>query len=235
VDNFKEIYNNQAFEYHRMIAREDVEGNLLPAMQRILPLKGKRLLDLGSGTGRIPLLVHSLASQVIALDAAHAMLLEQKDRRAQVQGHWPLVQGDVRRLPFPAGWADLVTAGWAAGHFCGWYPQTWKEHIGQFVREMQRVVKPGGVLMIFETLTTGSLSPVPPTAKLAAYYQWLERNWGFSRTIIRTDYQFASVEQAVEHTEFFFGSDLAETIRQQGWSRLPEWTGLWHKVKERED
>ena len=78
-----------------------------------------------------------------------------------------------------------------------------------------------------ETMTTGSLTPAPPTPALAEYYAWLENEWGFQRQVIATDYQFASVEQAVEYTAFFFGEELARQIRANGWARLPEWTGVW--------
>jgi hypothetical protein len=85
------------------------------------------------------------------------------------------------------------------------------------------------MLVIIETLTTGSLTPAPPTGALAEYYGWLEREWGFWRQIIRTDYVFGSVEEAVARTEFFFGVELASAIRANGWARLPEWTGVWSK------
>ncbi len=82
-----------------------------------------------------------------------------------------------------------------------------------------------------ETLTTGSLTPAPPTEGLAEYYAWLEGEWGFTRQSIRTDYQFTSVPEAVERTEFFFGDEMVEKIRANGWARLPEWTGVWSKQK----
>jgi hypothetical protein len=37
------------------------------------------------------------------------------------------------------------------------------------------------------------------------------------------------VDAAVARTEFFFGPELAEKIRANGWARLPEWTGVWHR------
>jgi hypothetical protein len=95
---------------------------------------------------------------------------------------------------------------------------------------MHRVVAPEGALIIFETLSTGSLTPAPPTAELGEYYDWLERDWGFSRETIATDYHFASVEEAVARTEFFFGPEMAARIREHGWARLPEWTGVWSKI-----
>jgi hypothetical protein len=94
---------------------------------------------------------------------------------------------------------------------------------------MQRLVGPDGSLIIIETLTTGSMEPAPPNQGLATYYAWLESEWGFQRQQIRTDYQFDSVDEAVTRTEFFFGPELAATVREKGWARIPEWTGVWAK------
>jgi ubiquinone/menaquinone biosynthesis C-methylase UbiE len=107
----------------------------------------------------------------------------------------------------------------------------WQTQIGRVLQEMHRVVAPGGALIIIETLTTGSLTPAPPTVALAEYYAWLESAWNFGRQTIRTDYQFASVEEAASRTEFFFGAELAASIRAHGWAQLPEWTGVWGKVR----
>ncbi|MCL4297061.1 MAG: methyltransferase domain-containing protein [Anaerolineae bacterium] len=229
MDHFRHIYSYRAGDYHRLITPEDHEGNLLPALQRVTLLAGKRVLDLGTGTGRLPLLLGEQAAQVIGLDLHGAMLQENQRQLERVKGRWNLAQGDMRALPFPSGWADVVTAGWSIGHLRGWYPEDWQLQIGRVLREMQRVVVPGGALIIIETLTTGSLTPAPPSERLAEYYAWLEGEWGFARQTIRTDYRFASIEEAVSQTEFFFGADLAAAIRRQGWAQLPEWTGVWGK------
>jgi ubiquinone/menaquinone biosynthesis C-methylase UbiE len=229
IDHFIHIYRHQAGDYHRLIIPEDVDRNLLPALEKITPLQGKRILDLGTGTGRLPLLLGAQAAQMIGLDLHGDMLRENRAQREGHQGQWGLVQGDMRRLPLPSGWAEVVMAGWAIGHFTAWYASDWQLQAGHVLTEMHRVVRPGGALIIMETLTTGSLTPAPPTEALARYYTWLEAEWGFSRQEIQTDYQFASIEEAVARTEFFFGPDLAATIRRQGWSRLPEWTGVWGK------
>lgn len=230
TDHFEEIYATRAAEYHRMIAVEDVDGNLLPALERIVPLAGKKVLDLGSGSGRVPLLVAGRAAQVLALDLSRAMLREQKAQRDRVGGNWDLVQADMRWLPVPDRWAEVVIAGWAIGHLRGWFDADWKQQIGYVLEEMHRAVASGGAVIILETMTTGSLKPSPPTRELAEYYQWLEEDWGFRREVIQTDYQFSSVEEAIAYTEFFFGAELAAAIRQHGWARLPEWTGVWGKV-----
>jgi ubiquinone/menaquinone biosynthesis C-methylase UbiE len=229
MDHFESIYAARAAEYHQMIAAEDVDHQLLPAIERVTTLRGKRVLDLGTGTGRLPLLIGGQAAALIGLDLHRDMLRQHATQRQLLAGRWELVQGDMRRLPFCSAWADLVTAGWAIGHMRGWFAADWRAQIGQVLSEMHRVVVPGGALIILETLSTGSLAPAPPSEALAEYYQWLEQEWGFGRQTIATDYQFASVDEAVARTEFFFGAELAARIREHGWARLPEWTGVWGK------
>ncbi len=124
---------------------------------------------------------------------------------------------------------NMVTAGWALGHFCSWFPDNWRQEIDNALAAMSSVLKRDGAIVILETLTTGSLTPAPPTKTLGLYYDHLENEHGFIRTEIRTDYLFSSVDEAVELMEFFFGADLSLAIRKNGWVRVPEWTGVWGK------
>jgi ubiquinone/menaquinone biosynthesis C-methylase UbiE len=226
MDHFINIYSSRADDYHQMIAPEDADGNLARTLRQLIA-PGQRLLDLGTGTGRLPLLLAQDATQMVGLDLHRAMLLEQQ--RQQTTAHCSLAQGDMRHLPFPSAWVQVVMAGWAIGHLRGWYANDWQTQIGQVLNEMHRVATPGGVIVIMETLSTGSLTPVPPTEGLAEYYAWLEREWGFTRTTLSTDYQFASVEEAIARSEFFFGPGLTQKIRDNHWARIPEWTGVWSK------
>lgn len=227
MDHFKSIYTSKADDYHQMIAAEDTDGNILRELERLADFRDKRVLDLGSGTGRIPLLIHAQTSQIISLDLHKAMLQEQAKQRSQVAGDWHLAQGDLRALPIHNHWADIVFAAWALGHFQDWFAGDWHRQVDRVINEMMRVSKPQGSLIIIETLGTGTLEAAPPHLGLAEYYRRLENTWGFERHEIRTDYQFKSVADAIEKTEFFFGPELSELIRQNNRSRLPEWTGVW--------
>ena len=60
---------------------------------------------------------------------------------------------------------------------------------------------------------------------------WLETEQGFRRQAIRTDYGFASPEEAVGTLEFFFGDELVGKIRTNGWKRVPECTGVWTRQR----
>ncbi len=230
MDHFKAIYQQQAAAYQRMIAAEDADQQLLPALQRLAPLEGSRLLDLGTGTGRIPQLCHHLPISIVGLDLHEAMVRENGRQRERLGGDWALLAGDMMTLPLASASFDVVIAGWALGHFTGWYGDGWRSRAAVVLAEMERVVVPAGTILILETMGTGSLSPAPPNDALAAYYAWLEGEHGFQRTVIATDYFFETVEEAVEAMEFFFGRALSEQIRQHRWWRVPEWTGIWHRT-----
>ena len=68
MDHFKNIYSNMACEYHRMIEYEDVDGNLYDYIDKLLTADVSRVLDIGSGTGRIPLLLSDPRFTVVGLD-----------------------------------------------------------------------------------------------------------------------------------------------------------------------
>jgi hypothetical protein len=92
---------------------------------------------------------------------------------------------------------------------------------------MLRVLRPGGVAIIFETLGSGADHPAPPTAALAECYALFTREFGFVCTPVSTDYRFASVAEATELTEFFFGMALTGTLQSDGTAIVPEWTGAF--------
>jgi hypothetical protein len=98
------------------------------------------------------------------------------------------------------------------------------------LHEIHRVAGHSAVLIILETLTTGSDVPIPPTDELAEFYLWLENKWGFVKREIRTDYSFSNVKEAKMNMGFFFGEELTSKITERDWCRVPEWTGVWSKM-----
>ena len=140
---------------------------------------------------------------------------------------WQLLCADAECLPVASDWADLAIAGWVFGHFRSWHAQDWRTHVQRGLDEMERALRPGGTLVLIESLGTGAALPAPPTPELAEYFLWLETEQGMRRHAIRTDYGFADVASAAATTGAFFGAPFAERVRAEHWSRVPECTGLW--------
>lgn len=228
TDHFQNIYANHADQYEALVAREDYQGNILAALQGIRPLAGLDVVEFGAGTGRLTLLLGPLVNSIRVYDGSQHMLDAAISKlRAAGLTNWEAAAADNRAVPAESGSADLTIQGWSFGHFCGWYPDSWREEIGKALAEMKRVLRPGGTIIMLETLGTGRETPQPPTEGLAAFYRWLENEQGFQASWIRTDYRFESLAEAEKLTRFFFGDELAETVTQQHWDILPECTGIW--------
>lgn len=221
MPSFEEIYAHHAREYDELINAEDCDHELEKVLRSF---HAKRVVDVGAGTGRIARALLAQGAHVIAVDKSAAMLEVARKHLAATSGRWEAHVADARELPIDDGVADLVTAGWVFGHFREWMPEGWRTEVARALDEMRRVAKAGAPVIVIETLGTGSTQPRPPTEGLAEYYRWLEQERGFTRREVRTDYQFASVQEAARVTGFFFGEEFGRSVASE---RVPECTGVW--------
>lgn len=231
MDHFQRIYHEDAARYERLVAREDQHGNLFAALMDIYSFSGARIAELGAGTGRITRMLSVLAGHIYALDVAPAMLREaQRVLSESGMENWSLLLADNRAVPLSAQSVDLAIEGWSFGHALSWYGADWQVHIDAMLAEMQRVVQPGGAVILVETMGTGRRQPEPPTPELAQLYTYFQDEHGFDYRWIRTDYQFASVGEADELIRFFFGDAMADDLVAGQRIIISECTGLWYKT-----
>jgi len=229
-DFFQDIYRYRSHQFDRLVAREDVHGNLFAALHDIRPLAGLRVVEFGAGTGRITRLLSVLVDRVYAFDIEPSML-RQADRSMRATGmtNWRLAIGDNGRMPVASRCADLVVEGWSFAHVVGWYPQDWLARADMMLAEMDRILKPGGVAILIETMGTGRRRPLAPSPKLAELYDYWTREYGFSYRWIRTDFHFGSPQEADELMRFFFGDEMADECLAGDTVIVPECTGIWWK------
>lgn len=221
----QDVYQFHPHAYDALVGAEDCDGNLLPQMRCHASLSGATVVEVGAGTGRLTRLLAEAGATVFAFDRAPAMLNVAKARLAGTRTRMGIA--DARALPVAPGVADVFVAGWVFGHLRVWMPQDWQRQVDEALGEATRVCGPGAVMLVMETLGTGVESPAPPNAGLAEYYTHLEQAWGFARHTLATDYAFASPDAAAQCLGQFFGEAMAQKIRLRGWSRVPEFTGMW--------
>jgi len=231
MPDHNKVYKQEAQNYQRLIAREDYQESLLPAIKEIVNPENKDVIDLGSGTGRLACLLAPEAGSLFAFDLFPHMLEVAATRlKDQDSGEWLTAASDHRSVPLDEGSADLVISGWSFCYLVVWEEDNWEKSLETGLQEIIRLLRKDGIAIIIETLGTGVESPDPPE-KLQNYFQYLESR-GFQRTWLRTDYQFQDRDEAVELAQFFFGEDMLSNIGDEEKPILPECTGIWWAARE---
>jgi ubiquinone/menaquinone biosynthesis C-methylase UbiE len=225
----KEVYEGHADQYERLILREDHENNIPAAINQIKHIADADIIELGAGTGRVTRLLSTSARSVRASDLSLHMLTTARDVLVQQNvSNTIICVADMRRTPYEENCADLIIAGWSFCYLAVWGEEEWKDELEAGLDEAQRLLRPGGVMMMLENYGTGFVSPAPPP-HLDPYFAFLKKK-GFEETWFRTDYAFHSLEEALALSGFFFGDEMAEKVKKNRWTILPECTGLlWRK------
>lgn len=163
---------------------------------------GQRVLDVASGTGDLALAFAKRVGpqgRVVMSDINYQMLLRGRNRL--IDEGWPTaaVVCDAEHLPFSDGDFDLVTVAF------GLRNMTNKEAA---LREMYRVLKPGGKLMVLEFSKVAQ-----PLEKLYDLYSFKVLPW-LGRRIAQDE---ASYRYLAESIRMHPGpEELAEMCRQAG-------------------
>lgn len=110
------------------------KGQLIPLLGDV---KGKKILDVGAGTGRVSIPLAHKGAHVTALDVSAKMLdvLKQKAKRLPIE----ILIGDAEALSFPDDTFDIVVAAFLIVHLKN--PQ-------RFFDEVYRVLKDNGIFLL---------------------------------------------------------------------------------------
>ncbi len=158
------------------------------------PRPSDRALDIATGAGHTALALAPQVAEVVAFDLTQQML-EETARSAAARGLRNVVtrQGAAERLPFPDSTFDIVAVRQAPHHYAD---------VPQAVREMARVVKPAGRVVIID-------SRAPEDDELDRAFNHIEklrdsshvRNWRPSEW--RAMIQDAGLRILAEHLDFY--------------------------------
>jgi ubiquinone/menaquinone biosynthesis C-methylase UbiE len=108
------------------------KGKLLPLLGDV---KGKRILDVGAGTGRVSVPLAKAGAVVTALDVSGVMLEQLKKKNEKIK----IVIGDGEKLPFENDSFDSVVAAFFIVHL---------KDPTRFFDDAYRVLKDGGMLVV---------------------------------------------------------------------------------------
>jgi demethylmenaquinone methyltransferase/2-methoxy-6-polyprenyl-1,4-benzoquinol methylase len=117
---------------------------------------GTRALDVATGTGDLAIELASRGGDVVGSDFSEGMLARARTKAPGLT--WE--QADAMALPYPDDSFDAATVGFGARNF---------GDLGEGLREMARVVRPGGRVVILEITT-------PQKPPLSTFFSlWFDR------------------------------------------------------------
>jgi len=108
------------------------QNKLLPLFGNV---KGKKILDVGAGTGRLALALSKAGAQITALDVSFEMLKVLSGKNKKIE----TLVGEAENLPFEDGVFDFVTATFLVVHL---------KNPLSFFDEAYRVLKNDGKLIV---------------------------------------------------------------------------------------
>jgi SAM-dependent methyltransferase len=190
------LYRLEPELYDRLVSAE----RLHPGVLAWLPRNVERIVEVGAGAGRLTLELIDRALEVVAVEPAAPLrrLLNRKLSRADHRCRVTVTHGFFDDLPVADDCADFVVACSALTPASG--------HGGEAgLVEMERVCRPGGRVVIVWPNNVGWLA--------AQGYEYAS----FAGEMF---VEFASLEEAVELTEVFYPSAVAE-VHRRGARQVP--------------
>jgi demethylmenaquinone methyltransferase / 2-methoxy-6-polyprenyl-1,4-benzoquinol methylase len=123
-------------------------------LARVRP--GDRVLDVATGTGDLAIELRRRGCEVVGSDFSEEMLARAREKEPAIDWQW----ADAQALPYGDGEFAAATVGFGARNF---------GDLDRGVREMARVVRPGGRVVILEITT-------PTRPPLSTFFSvWFDR------------------------------------------------------------
>ena len=141
---FNDIACRYDFMNHFLSAGIDVKWRR-KAIQQLLDLKPKRILDVATGTADVAIMASGILKpeKIIGIDISDGMLEigRQKIAKQGLNGIIELLNGDSETINFGDATFDAVTVAFGVRNF---------QHLEKGLSEIKRVLKPGGKLVVLE-------------------------------------------------------------------------------------
>ena len=215
--------------YARLGDVVDPERKVLAALDRIVPISGKRIADVGTGIGHYPMLLARRTGRTYGIEPDQA--LRDAARRRASAAHQPnirIMAGEPERLPLRDGVVDIVLSG------------TIEPDDGSLpaIDEAMRVLRPGGRLVVLGYYGRDDLAsllePEVVAHALAATRRrtgWWLRN-GFKIKVVHTRLDVSDQAVALELLPRLYGDRGRAFMMSPHPASLVLNLGLYHRARD---
>jgi len=188
--------------HERLTAAIDPDGKVLEALERIVPLSGKRIADIGTGIGHYPMLLARRTGRTYGIESDPALLAEARRRASEThQPNIRIIEGDSVHLPLRDGAVDVVLSA-DIGPDDTSLPA---------IAEAMRILRPGGRLIVIGYYGRDDVAPLLDPETVARSIDatrrrtgWWLRN-GFKIKVVHTRVDLGDMALAHELLPRLYG------------------------------
>jgi ubiquinone/menaquinone biosynthesis C-methylase UbiE len=196
--------------WYAKVREQDQElGMVVRQVSEMFPAGG-RILEVAPGPGSLAIELAKLKYQVVGLDISKSFveMAQTKARQAGVTAEFR--HGNASDMPFDADTFDFIVCRAAFKNFT--------EPV-EAIREMHRVLKPGGKALIIDL--RGDASPEEIDAAVNSMgLSWINRlltKWTFKQVLLKNAYTKKQIQQFVSQTNFGKCEIRGDTIGMEIW------------------
>ena len=211
----------------RLAAAIDPDRKVLQALERIAPLSGKRIADVGTGIGHYPMLLAPRTGRTYGVESDPALLAEA--RRLVAETHQPnirIVEGDAVSLPLRDGAVDFVLSAEISPD----------DTSLPAIAEAMRVLRPGGRLIAIGYYGRDDVAPLldPETVARAIEATHRRTGWwlrnGFKIKVVHSRVDLSDTELAHELLPRLYGDRGRAYLMAPHGASLRLNLGLFHRA-----
>ena len=214
--------------YRRIGEMVDPGRKVLAALERIMPLSGKRIADVGTGIGHYPMLLAKRTARTYGIESDPALLGAARVRASAAhQPNIRMVEGEPTALPLRDGAVDIVLHGLIEAD----------DDSEPAIAEALRVLRPGGRLVVIGYYGRDDVAPLlePETVAHARQATQRRTGWwlrhGFKIKVVHATLDLRDAEAAHAILPRLYG-DRARVFLMSAHPPMPELKlGLYHLAK----